>query len=105
MSKSNSNKSQNSNPQPRKKNDPRYERVIVGYRLVAMEADQVDDIARSEGRGQHPTVVDKRLRCPWCFLKGGVEGNHFCRWRPASGEKPLGGKIRQVPIYEWLLKE
>lgn len=109
MSKSNLNKNQNPNPKTRKKNDPRYERVVVGYRLVPMRADQVDEIARAEGRDRspkwHSNVVDKRLRCPWCFLKGGVKGKHFCRWRTADGVKPLGGKIRQVPIYEWRLKE
>lgn len=109
MSKSSSHKSQSSNPKPRKKNDPRYERVVVGYRLVAMQADQVDEIARMEGRNVHPkwhaSVLDGRLRCPWCFLKGGVQGKHFCRWRTASGERPVGGAIRQVPIYEWRLKK
>lgn len=104
MSKFNLHKSQNLNLQPRK-GDARYERVVVGYRLVAMEADQVDDIARTEGRGKNANVVDQRLRCPWCFLKGGVRGKHTCRWRPASGEKPLGGKVRQVPIYGWRLKK
>lgn len=105
MKKSNSNHTQNRNPKPRKENDPRYRRVVVGYRLVAMQADQVDEIARMEGRGDQPNVVDGRLRCPWCFLKGGIEGRHFCRWRTEGGARPLGGPIRRVPIYRWVLKE
>lgn len=105
MSTSNPNQSQNRNPKPRKANDPRYRREVVGYRLVAMQADQVDEIARAEGRGDQPNVADARLRCPWCFLKGGTEGQHFCRWRTARGDRPLGGPIRQVPVYRWVSKE
>jgi len=105
MNTSNSNKSQNNNPNPSKEHDPRYERVVVGYRLVAMQASQVDEIAQAEGRGHHPSVVDARPRCPWCFVKGGGEGKHFCRWRTANNVRPLGGNVRQVPIYEWRLKE
>jgi hypothetical protein len=105
MSKSNSNKSQNSNSQTRVIDGRRHRRKIVGHRLVAMQADQVDEIARAEGRGQHPTVVDKRLRCPWCLLKGGVEGNHFCRWRTESGERPVGGPVLKFPVYQWVPDE
>jgi len=99
MSTSNPNQSQNHNPKPRKASGRRHRRVVVGHRLVAMQADQVDEIARMEGRGGQPNVVDARPRCPWCFLKGGIDGKHFCRWRTASGVRPLGGTIRQVPIY------
>lgn len=104
MKKSNLSQNQNSKPR-RKKNDPRYKRVVVGYRLVPMTAEQVDEVARMEGRGDQRTIVDGRLRCPWCFLKGGVEGNHFCRWRTENGVRPVGGKIRRVPIYQYVLKD
>lgn len=93
-------KSQNPTPNARKG----MKRVITGYRLVAMRANQVDDIARTEGRGDNTNVRDVRERCSWCFLKGGIEGEHFCRWRTEANRKtpPEGGPMRQVPIYQWV---
>lgn len=74
-------------------------RVLVGYRLVPMRADQVDDVARMEGR----TVRDSKDRCPWCFLKGGTQGNHGCRPRTEANKHspPDGGPILKLPLYEW----
>lgn len=91
-----------SNPTPNARKG--MKRVITGYRLVAMRADQVDEIARLEGRGDNPNVRDVRERCPWCFLKGGIEGEHSCRWRTKNnkGVVPDGGPMRQVPIYQWV---
>jgi len=100
MSNSTPNQNKNHNPNAREG----FRREIVGYRLVAMRADQVDEIARAEGRGDNPNVADKRLRCRWCFLKGGIEGSHFCRWRTEANKHapPDGGPVRRVPIYRWV---
>jgi len=111
MSKSNTHKSQNSNPNPRKKNDPRYKRVIVGYRLVAMTADQVDQISEMEGRTDPRTAwwnaISKGPRCRKCFLRL-PEGRktHFCRWDiKQEGPRDPKPAMRQVPLYRWVLKE
>lgn len=95
----------NNNPNPNSKNQNSHarkgkKRVLVGHRMVAMQANQVDEIARMEGRGQHPNVVDQRLRCSWCFLK--TDGKHSCRWRTKNNIQPLGGPVLQVPLYEWV---
>jgi len=98
--------SKNPNHNPNKKDDPRYERVIAGYRLVPMRADQVDEVARAEGRGNNFNVKDKTPRCSYCWLKTS-DKKHGCRWRTKTNKNvlPDGGPVRQVPIYEWRLKK
>ena len=94
----------NPNPSERKGRQKR----VVGHRLVPMSADQVDEVARREGRGQNANVRLNESRCAFCFLKGattpvpGKKSDHFCRWNigtrpPAEPARP----IRQVPIEEW----
>lgn len=107
MSKSNLNNSQNSNPNPRKKNDPRYERVIVGYRLIPMQAAHVDEIAIIEARqrGDDKYQPMHGPRCAKCFLKNPKAG-HFCRWDIKNeGARDPAPKMRQVPIYRWVLRK
>lgn len=93
---------QNSNPQPGERVGKK--RIEVGHRLVAMRADQVDEIARAEGRGDNANVKDKRERCPWCFLKGGELGKHGCirRTRRNKDSPPVGARIRRIPEYAWV---
>jgi hypothetical protein len=100
MSKLNSHKNQNHNSKTRKENDPRYERVVVGHKLVPMQATHVDDIAVSEGR-----EVMHGPRCSKCFLKNARAG-HFCRWNIENeGPRDPAPRMRQVPIYCWVLRE
>jgi hypothetical protein len=106
MAKTNSNNSLPSNPNKARKGK---KRKICGYRLVPMTADAVDDVARAEGRGDNPNVLDKRLRCRLCFLKGATtptpgkrSKDHFCRWNIANTATPAPAqRIRQIPVYEW----
>jgi len=103
MSNSNPNpKNQPDNPKPRKPR-PGYKRIVVGYRLVAMQASHVDAIAHMENRGGAPNVVSHLPRCPKCFLKGAKPG-HFCRWdvaREAPGRDP-NPPMRQEPLFRWV---
>lgn len=94
------NTNQNSNPKPGVRAG--LKRVIVGYRLLAMRSDQVDEVARSEGRGGNANVTDRAARCPWCFLKTSTK--HHCRWRTEANKNapPDGGPVRRVPIYAWV---
>ena len=110
MSKNHSNKSQNNNPKPRKKNDPRLKRVVVGYRLVAMQAHHIDEILRIEGKDPGNAWWNEQpglLRCHKCFAVL-TEGRktHFCRWNiEREGPRDPDPKMRQVPIYRWVPKE
>ena len=111
MSNSNPKNRQNHNPKPRKKNDPRYVRVVVGHRLVPMQAHHVDEIADREGRTDHRTGWWNDLtagpRCSKCFrrLPEGQKG-HFCRWDfKQEGPRETTLKMRQVPVYRWVLRE
>jgi len=111
MSKSNPNHSQNPNPKPRKKNDPRYERVVVGHRLVPMQVRHVDEIAAAEGRTDPKTAWWNALgagpRCSKCFIRLS-EGRktHFCRWDfKQEGPREPSPQMRQVPVYRWVLRE
>ena len=104
MSNSNLPKSKNSHPKPRKKNRPGWRRVVVGYRLVAMQASQVDDIAIAEAQasGAKNYRPMHGPRCSKCFLKNAKPG-HFCRWNiEQEGTRNPNPQIRQVPIYEWV---
>ena len=105
MSNFNSNPNQSQKPLTRVIGGRRYVRKVVGHRLVPMEPGQVDDVARAEGRGQSPNVVAPYPRCPWCFLKGGSGGKHTCMRRTGRAEQAEGGRIRQVPIHEWVPEE
>lgn len=103
MSMSNSNpnpKNQPDNPKPRKSR-PGYKRIVVGYRLVAMQASHVDAIAFAEG---YSGVRKNPLpRCPKCFLLL-RRPEHFCRWnieREAPGRDP-NPPMRQEPIFRWV---
>ena len=107
MSISKPNHSQNHNPKPRKKNDPRYVRVLVGHRLVAMQAHHVDEIAVSEARqrGDDKFQPLHGGRCSKCFLKNPKAG-HFCRWDIQNeGPRDPAPKMLQVPVYRWVLRE
>lgn len=105
MSKSNPNQSQNSNLKPRKKNDPRYERVIVGHRMVAMQASHVDEIALAEARARGAEYQPAPgVRCPRCFLKS-MRPQHFCRWDiAAEGPRDPSPPMLRVPVYRWVLR-
>lgn len=81
---------------------------VVGHRLVPMSADQVDEVARREGRGQNANVRLNESRCRFCFLKGvktptpGHKADHFCRWNIGTRSQTEPARaIRQVPIEEW----
>ena len=90
------------NPKPRKPR-PGYKRIVVGYRLVAMQASHVDAIARLEVYRGYEGVLGHLPRCPKCFLKGAKSG-HFCRWnvaREAPGRDP-NPQMRQEPIFQWV---
>jgi hypothetical protein len=108
MAKTNSNQNLPSNPNNKARKGKK--RKIVGYRLVPMTADAVDDVARAEGRGDNTNVRDKRLRCRLCFLKGATtptpgkrSSDHFCRWNIVNSAMPAPDKpIRQVPVYGWV---
>lgn len=111
MKKSNPNHNQNHNLKLRKEDDPRYERVVVGYRLIPMQAHHVDEIAAAEGRTDLKTAwwnaLSTRPRCRKCFLRL-PEGRktHFCRWNfQQEGPRDPSPKMRQVPIYRWVLKK
>jgi hypothetical protein len=104
MSMSNNPKSKNSNPTPRKKNRPGWRRIVVGYRMVPMQASHVDDIAIAEARARGDKNWQPMAghRCSKCWLKNAKAG-HFCMWNmpgaiPAPGNLPM----RQVPIYQWV---
>lgn len=107
MSKPTPNQSPSHNPKPRKKNDPRYVRVVVGHRLVAMQASHVDEIALIEARQRgddrfHPVHGP---RCSKCFVRNPRAG-HFCRWNvEQEGPRDPAPKMRQVPVYRWVLRE
>ena len=102
MPSSKSNNNPKSNSSVRIIDGKRCRRQIVGYRQVAMTADQVDAIARDEGRGNHPNVSESGTRCPWCFLKLKPGAKHVCGMKPRSGRLPVGGPVRKVPIYQWV---
>jgi len=108
MKKSNPNQSQNHSLKRRKKNDPRYKRVLVGHRLVAMQAHHVDQITAAETRpGSWWNECNSNPRCPKCFLRL-REGrrDHFCRWNvKREGPRDSAREILRVPIYRWFLRD
>lgn len=111
MSKNNHPKSKNSNNHPRKGKRPGWRKVIVGYRLVPMQAHHVDQIAELEGRTDPRTAwwnaISTRPRCRKCFLRL-PEGRktHFCRWNfEQEGPREGDPQMRQVPIYRWVKSE
>ena len=107
MKKSNPNQSHNHNPKRRKKNDPRYKREIVGYRLIPMQAQHVDQIDATEGSPTWWNSVAKGPRCPKCFLRLRVgRSTHFCRWNIArEGPRDHDPPILRVPICRWVLRK
>lgn len=111
MQTSNPNQSQNRNPNRRKKNDPRYVREIVGYRLVPMQAHHVDEIDAAEGRTDSRkawwNALSNRPRCRKCFgrLPEG-RSTHFCRWNVKNeGSRDSAREMLKVPVYRWVLRE
>ena len=75
---------------------------------MPMSADQVDEVARREGRGQNANVLLNEARCKFCFLKGvktpapGRKADHFCRWNIGTRSQTEPARdIRQVAIEEW----
>jgi hypothetical protein len=104
MSKSNTHNSSNHNPKPRKKNRPGWRRVVVGYRMVPMQASHVDEIAIAEARarGDHKWMPMAGMRCSKCWLKNPRAG-HFCMWDIPNAIPPAHNlPMRQVPIYKWV---
>jgi hypothetical protein len=92
-------KNQSDNPKPRKPR-PGYKRIVVGYRLVAMQASHVDAIARAEGGAGS---LQSQPRCPKCFLLL-RHPEHFCRWNieregPGRDRNPA---MRKQPIFQWV---
>jgi len=76
-------------------------RIVVDYRLVAMQASHVDAIARAE-QSQYLNP-DHLPRCPKCFLLL-RRSQHFCRWnvaREAPGRDP-NPPMRREPIFRWV---
>lgn len=106
MKKSTQTQSQKHNSNPRKKNEALHERVIVGYRLVPMQAHHVDEIDAAEGRMAWWNNVSKRPRCPKCFIRlPDGRSSHFCRWNVRrEGTRDRDPKMRRMPIYEWVLR-
>jgi len=83
----------------RKSNDPRYKRVLVGYRMVPMASSHVETPAG-------------KTRCQLCWLlnattptPGQKAKDHFCRWNiAAEGPRDPNPPMRQVPVYRWVEK-
>jgi len=106
MKKSTPNQSQNHNP--RKRNDPRYERVLIGERLVPMQAQHVDQVAATEDRPlSWWNEMSSDPRCPRCFLRlRDGRRPHFCRWNVArEGPRDPDPPVVRVPIYRWVRKD
>ena len=77
-----------------KKQNPKPKTRIVGYRLIPMQASQVDQIAAAEGRHVVPGP-----RCPKCWLKNARKG-HFCRWNiEREGPRDPNPQPVRQPIY------
>lgn len=85
-----------SNSNNKDKNSNKTQTKIIGYRLIPMQASQVDAIAQAEGRYVRPGP-----RCPKCWLKlKDAKQKHFCRWNiEREGPRDPDPKPYRQPIY------
>jgi len=67
-----------------KKQSPKPKTRIIGYRLIPMQASQLDN----------------EPRCPKCWLKNAKAGEHFCRWNiEREGPRDPNPQPVRQPIY------